>query len=124
MVHPAKILSRLRTGANLTQRKLASDLGVSQALICAYEKATVPGGRTPPLHVALRLLDSLNASSDIQLKYFRGLSRISGDYAAVAGAIRALKPVDDVAELAAWRQAAMHQEGNAERQRVLAVSAA
>jgi len=56
----AKILSRLRREAGYSQRQVASDLNISQALLSHYEN----GAREPKLEFVVRACDYYSVSAD------------------------------------------------------------
>ena len=59
----AQILSELRRSARLSQRKVAADLGISQALLSHYEN----GAREPGLSFVCRVCDYYNVTADYLL---------------------------------------------------------
>jgi len=56
----ARKLSRLRREAGLSQRQVASDLGISQALLSHYEN----GAREPKLEFVVKACDYYDVSAD------------------------------------------------------------
>lgn len=62
-VNFAAALSQLRRDKNLSQRKVAGDLGVSQALLSHYEN----GLREPRLEFVVRACDYYGVSADFML---------------------------------------------------------
>jgi len=73
----AKRLSRLRREAGYNQRQVASDLGISQALLSHYEN----GAREPKLDFVIKACDYYSVSAD----YILGRS---SDRGSVASEIR------------------------------------
>lgn len=59
----SQILSELRRSAGLSQRKAASDLNISQALLSHYEN----GAREPGLGFVCRVCDYYNVTADYLL---------------------------------------------------------
>jgi transcriptional regulator with XRE-family HTH domain len=57
------VLSQLRQEKDLSQRKVASDLGISQALLSHYEN----GLREPKLEFVVRVCDYYGVSADYML---------------------------------------------------------
>ena len=57
------ILTALRSERGISQRKAASDLGISQALLSHYEN----GVREPRLDFVVRVCDYYNVSADYML---------------------------------------------------------
>lgn len=62
-VNFADILSELRRERNLSQRRVAGDLGISQALLSHYEN----GLREPRLEFVARVCDYYDVSADYML---------------------------------------------------------
>jgi len=56
----SRILSELRHRSGLSQRKVAADLGISQALLSHYEN----GAREPGLNFVCRVCDYYNVTAD------------------------------------------------------------
>jgi len=56
----SEILSGLRRGKNLSQRRVATDLGISQALLSHYEN----GAREPKLEFVVKICDYYNVPAD------------------------------------------------------------
>ena len=56
----SETLGRLRHGKNLSQRKVAGDLGISQALLSHYEN----GAREPKLEFVVRACEYYGVSAD------------------------------------------------------------
>ena len=59
----SQILSELRRASGLSQRKAASDLGISQARLSHYEN----GAREPGLNFVCRVCDYYNVTADYLL---------------------------------------------------------
>ena len=59
----SKLLSQLRRESGYSQRKVATDLGISQALLSHYEN----GAREPKLEFIVRVCDYYNVSADFIL---------------------------------------------------------
>ena len=56
----SEILSGLRRGKNLSQRRTAADLGISQALLSHYEN----GAREPKLEFVVKVCNYYNVPAD------------------------------------------------------------
>lgn len=117
-VHPTHMMARLREDSGFTVRQVAAKLQISKSAVSSY--ASTKSFRAPPLFMAFKLFSLFKASDAEQLAYLRATASENSDYAAVAGAIQALDPADDEAELEAWRAAARQQKGNDEPARAVA----
>jgi len=91
----AKVLSRLRREAGYSQRQVASDLGISQALLSHYEN----GAREPKLEFVIRACDYYSVSADFILgrsneradKSLRLVEELSG----IVGELQKVKTAED-----------------------------
>lgn len=83
-------LSELRRERNLSQRRVAGDLGISQALLSHYEN----GLREPRLEFVVRVCDYYEVSAD----YMLGRGERDPGSAAAAVFIKELRALTDRAE--------------------------
>ena len=89
-VNFADILSELRRERNLSQRRVAGDLGISQALLSHYEN----GLREPRLEFVARVCDYYDVSAD----YILGRSKRNPSSDAAETFIEELRALTDRAE--------------------------
>ena len=84
------VLSSLRQSRGLSQRKVAGDLGISQALLSHYEN----GLREPRLDFVVRVCDYYGVTAD----YILGRTSVQGDaFSEIAKELRALADKADAA---------------------------
>ena len=89
-VNFASVLSQLRRERNLSQRKVAGDLGISQALLSHYEN----GLREPRLEFVVRACDYYQVSAD----YILGRKEKGPDAKAAETFVEELRALADRAE--------------------------